>query len=111
MPNIIIGKYKFIDPDKEMYLGYGYEKDGKRALEKRCDYCGKWMTFDIKNIHLWDDNIKMGFNDVPEKIHCGSAHCIEYHRRVLAHEKAQSEMANEKGIGLFKNLLKKKVIV
>ncbi len=111
MPNIIVDRYKFVDPDKELYLGYEFEKNGKRALEKRCDYCGKWMVFDIKDIHKWGDNIKIGFNGMPEKVHCGSLHCQEYHRRVLAHERKQAEEAAERGVELFKKLKKQGMVV
>lgn len=81
-----MGSWKKIDPEKEMHLGHIHEKDGKRAHDKRCDYCGHWMAYDIKDIASWRENIKMGANDWPEKVHCGSEHCVEYHRRVLAHE-------------------------
>lgn len=83
---IQVGRWKKIDPEKEMHLGHLHEKDGHRAHDKKCDYCGRWMTYDIKSIHLWGDNVKMGFHDWPEKVHCGSQHCIEYHRRYLKHE-------------------------
>lgn len=83
---IIMGGWNKVDPDKEMHLGHLFEKDGKRAHDKRCDYCGRWMTYDLKNIHEWRENVKIGLNDWPEKVHCGSTHCVEYHRRVVANE-------------------------
>lgn len=94
MSLIIAGGWNKIDPDKEMHLGHIHEKDGKRAHDKRCDYCLKWMVYDIKDIASWKENIKMGLNDWPEKVHCGSDHCVEYHRRVIKHEekiKAQAK--------------------
>lgn len=86
MTAIITGKWNFVDPKEEKYLGYEFEKDGNRALQKRCDYCGAWTTFDIKNVHEWGSNLKMGFNGWPEKVHCGSEHCQDYHQRVVTHE-------------------------
>ena len=94
MSIIVAGKWAKVDPAKEQHLGHIFEKEGKRAHQKRCDYCGDWMTYDVKNIHEWGDNAKIGLNQWPEKVHCGSAHCIEYHRRVLKHEenvKAQAK--------------------
>lgn len=92
--SIILGGWSKVDPAKEQHLGHIFEKDGKRAHDKRCDYCGTWMTYDVKNIAMWFENIKMGLNGWPEKVHCGSSHCIEYHRRVQAHEvKVRAEAA------------------
>jgi hypothetical protein len=107
----IAGKYSKIDPDKEMHLGHQFQKeDGERSMDKRCDYCGRWMTFDCKKYESWGDNVKISFNGWPEKIHCGSLHCQEYHRRVVIHqEKLKKEMA-QRHFGLFQRLKKQGVI-
>jgi len=111
MSNLIIaGGWKKVDPDKEQHLGHIFEKDGKRAHDKRCDYCGRWMTYDIKNIHEWGSNAKMGLNDWPEKVHCGSEHCQEYHYRVIRHEekvKAQAKAAMDR---IFLSMKKQGVV-
>lgn len=89
-------RYLKIDPEAkgEMHLGHQYEKDGSRSIDKRCDYCGKWMVFDCKNYLDWGTNVKIAFNGVPEKVHCGSAHCCDYHHRVIIHqEKLKRELA------------------
>lgn len=105
-----VGNWKKIDPEKEMHLGHLYEKDGKRALDKRCDYCGRWMTFDVKNIQAWGDNVKMGHNNWPEKVHCGSEHCQYYHARVLKHEKRMEEEAKRRREAIFFKLAKKGLV-
>lgn len=110
MPNIIIDKWKLVDPNKEPYLGYEFEKDGKRVLQKRCDYCGKWITFDIRGVESWGDNVKMGFNGYPEKIHCGSLLCQDYHHRVLLQEKRDQEKWARRGERIFLDLKKAGVI-
>jgi len=106
MANIIVDKWRFIPETEELYLGYEFEKNGKRALQKRCDYCGKTMIFDIKNIESWGDNIKMGFNGWPEKIHCGNSLCQDYHRRVILHQKKEAKKWAERGKRLFFSLKK-----
>jgi hypothetical protein len=90
-----------------LYLGHQFEKNGQRAHEKRTDYCGKWITFDIKRVEDWGDNIKYGVNGQPEKIHCGSSLCQDYHHRVIAHQKRQDAMYAEQGKKLFFFLKKK----
>ena len=104
------GSWKYVDPSKEQYLGHQYEKDGKRAHDKRCDYCRVYMVFDIKNVHEWGDNMKMGFNDWPEKVHCGSSHCTEYHRRVKIHEEKQARLRAQHNTNLFFDLKRQGVI-
>jgi hypothetical protein len=111
MAIIITTKYKKIDPEKELFLGYQFEKDGNRSIDKRCDYCGKWFTFDVSECDEWGDNIQFAFNGVPEKVHCGSSHCEEYHRRVLLHQKKENEKWARLGERLFFNLKKQKIIV
>lgn len=101
MPNIIVGKYKYIDPKEERYLGHEFEKNGVRSLDKRCEYCGKWFTFDIKNVHEWGNNIRLGFNGQPEKIHCGNSLCEDYHVRVIAHERKENEKWTQRGVKLY----------
>lgn len=110
MPNIIVGRYKYVDPDKEMYLGHEFEKNGKRSLDKRCGYCGEWFTFDIKDLISWGDNIQRGFNGWPEKVHCGSEHCQEYHRRVKQHERRMLAELHERHLKLFIDLQNKGLI-
>jgi hypothetical protein len=105
-----MGGWQRVDPAKEAHLGHIHEKDGKRAHEKRCDYCRAYFTYDIKAIHLWGDNLKMGFNNWPEKVHCGSEHCQDYHHRVKLHEKRQAEaMARSTG-NLFFDLKRQGLI-
>lgn len=111
MSIILAGSWTKIDPEKEKHLGHQYEKGGMRAHEKRCDYCGRWMTFDIKSVHLWGDNMKMGFNDWPEKIHCGSEHCQDYHNRVKKHEARQAFELEQKREKLVFSLQKKGLLV
>lgn len=101
MPNIIIGKFKEVDPETELFLGHQFDRNGERAIEKKCDYCGKYFTFDVKDVESWDDNVKMGFNGYPEKVHCGSSHCEYYHYRVLAHQQRENKKWAERGKKLF----------
>lgn len=107
---IQVGKYQKIDPQKEMHLGHQYERNGERAIEKRCDYCGRYFFFDVKNIDQWGINFKLGFNDVPEKIHCGSSHCCDYHVRVLAHEQNVNKALERGGVKLYRELKQAGVI-
>lgn len=101
---IQMGRYQKIDPDKELHLGHQFEKNGERSIEKRCDYCRKYFTFDVKNIDKWDGNVKLSFNGVPEKIHCGSTHCQDYHVRVLAHEERSKKILEKSGLALYMRL-------
>lgn len=110
MARIIIGKYKAVDKDREMYLGHKHEKDGKMAHEKKCNYCGSWMCYDIRDIDSWGNNVEPGFDGRPEKIHCGSSICQDYHHRVLMHEKRQSELYAARGMDLFRKLKKQGVL-
>lgn len=110
MPIIQVGKYHKIDPNKEMHLGHQYEKNGQRAIEKRCDYCGKYFCFDVKNCDKWDSNIKISHNGVPEKIHCGSTHCQDYHIRVVAHEKKMDSIAENAGYNIYRKLVQKGIM-
>ena len=70
------GKWKTIDPDDEMHLGYQHEKNGIRHIDKRCEYCGKWISFENSKLNELDANVKVGFNGELELIHCkiGRAH-------------------------------------
>lgn len=109
--SIVIGnRWQRVDPAKEAHLGHIFERDGKRAHEKRCDYCRIYFTYDIKDIHLWGDNIKMGFNNWPEKVHCGTEHCEYYHRRVKAQEKLELERAARIGTDNFFRLKRKGIV-
>jgi len=105
------GSWKFVDPSKKPYLGYKYENNGKQAHDKRCDYCGVYMTYDIKNIAAWRENVKLGHDGWPEKVHCGSTCCVEYHRRVQAHEANQAKRVVDYNQGLFTKLKKQGVVV
>lgn len=110
MPEIIIDRWKYVDPDKRPYLGHQYEKNGKMAWHKRCEYCGVWMTFDIKNMQTLGDNLRIGHNGVPEKIHCGSSGCQDYHHRVLKHEASTLNHFNKATERMY-NRLKKQGLV
>jgi len=103
---IASGRWSKIDPEKERHLGHIYERDGRRAHDKRCDYCGKWMSYDVKNIATWGDNAKIGLNNWPEKIHCGSTHCTDYHVRVMRHEEKVKEQARRAADAMFFKLTK-----
>lgn len=104
------GRYRFISPDKKLYLGYAYEKENKLAMDKRCEYCGRYFCFDVKKCDEWRDNIKIGFGGWPEKIHCGSLHCQDYHRRVLAYQEKMQKNLEQKHFGLFQQLKRVGVI-
>lgn len=101
---IQIGKYQKIDPEKEMHLGHQYEKNGERAIEKRCEYCGRYFCFDVKDMERWGDNVKLSFNGIWEKVHCGSEHCRQYHQRVLAHEEKMKAYQEKISLRLFRDL-------
>lgn len=107
---ITAGRWTKVDPEKEKHLGHIFERDGKRSHDKRCDYCGKWMCYDVKDIHFWGDNVKIGLNDWPEKVHCGSAHCVEYHVRVLKHEETVKRQARQAADRMFSKLIKQGLI-
>lgn len=101
---ILIDKFKEVDPDKECFLGHQFEKDGTRAVDKRCDYCGKWFCFDVTKIDDWGTNIKRGFNGVLEKVHCGSEHCQDYHYRVIRHQQKMEKELEERSFSLYSSL-------
>ena len=111
MSIILAGRWTKIDPQKEPHLGHIHERDGKRAHDKRCDYCGRWMVYDLKNIADWGDNVKMGIHGWPEKVHCGSSHCTDYHNRVMKHEKDLIQRQRLAADRLFKKLKKQGVVV
>lgn len=110
MSLIVAGRWTKIDPVKEQHLGHIYEKDGKRAHDKRCDYCGKWMCYDVRDIAAWGDNVKIGLNGWPEKVHCGSDHCIEYHSRTLRHEEKLKNIVKRETDRMFFKMKKMGVI-
>ena len=115
MAIVIANKYTKVDPEKEAFLGHQYERintkgELERSVEKRCDYCGKWMCFDVRDVWKWGDNVKRAFNGLPEKVHCGSEHCKEYHARVLRHEASRLGEIARKSERLFFSLMHRKVI-
>lgn len=110
MGKIITGNFQRIDPRKEMFLGHQYEKDGIRSIDKRCDYCGKWICFDVKDPELWGTNVKIGFNGIAEKVHCGSSHCEEYHRRVIVHQQKMVKIYEAKSQAHFMRLKQKGLV-
>jgi hypothetical protein len=103
-----------VDENKELFLGHQFDNGEFRAVEKRCDYCGKWFTFDVKDITKWGNNIKTAFNGLKEKVHCDSEHCKDYHNRYLVHMiKMQKELdaqVDRNGMKMFKDLKRKGVI-
>lgn len=105
---IKVGSFTKVDPEEEMHLGHQFEKDdGRRSIEKRCDYCGKWFCFDVKQVFEWGNNVKISFNGVPEKVHCGSAHCCDYHHRVIKHQRKVKKDMIDTNERLFNKLKKK----
>lgn len=115
MALIIANKYAKVDPNRESFLGYQYERvntkgELERSVEKRCDYCGRWMCFDVRDVWKWGDNIKRAFNGLPEKVHCESEHCKEYHARVIAHEAKEATKLARQSEKLFFSLMHRKAI-
>lgn len=104
------GRWQKVDPQKERHLGHIFERDGRRSHDKRCDYCGRWMCYDLRKVAEWGDNSKIGLNNWPEKVHCGSTHCQEYHRRVLKHEKRIQADARRIADERFLRLVKKGLV-
>jgi hypothetical protein len=93
-----------VNPNKELFLGHQYDNGEKRAIEKRCDYCGRWFCFDVKDWESWGDNIKFAFNGIPEKIHCGNSLCQDYHHKVLIYQNREDEKWRKRGDKLFIDL-------
>lgn len=108
---IVANRWTKIDPQKDPHLGHMHERaGGQRSHDKRCDYCGKWIVYDVKNIAEWGDNVKIGLHRWPEKVHCGSTHCTDYHKRVLKHEEKLKEQTARASERLFLKLKKKGVL-
>lgn len=88
MPNIISSKYREIDyrslPKHQKFLGYRFQKDGKTAGDKRCDYCGKWFSWEASQMERYILDRRWNFQ-MKEPIHCGNSLCWDYHMRYLKH--------------------------
>lgn len=110
MPYIIGEKFKRVDPDKELFLGEQHERGGQRCIDKRCDYCGRWISFNVRDVWKWGDNVKRSFNGLPEKVHCGNGLCQDYHVRVLAHKQRVTREMMEAGRRHFERLKRKGLV-
>lgn len=72
------------------FLGWRFAKPGKLCGDKKCDYCGKYFSWDSANIERyilerrWEGTKK-------EPVHCNSTHCQDYHNRWLVHMKRLKE--------------------
>jgi hypothetical protein len=106
-----MGSYKYISPDKELYLGHMWTKNGKTGHDKRCDYCGKWFAYDMNDAHTWGNNRKYNkLNGRYEKIHCGSEHCKDYHEKVLFWQEKKARMDDKDMFALFTDMKNKRIL-
>lgn len=124
------GGFRALSVEEKGYLGYQYVRDGIIYGDKRCDYCGKWFSWTMKQrakyIENWNWKIEKGapvrrkndqgvveiLTDVinEEPIHCGSEHCQDYHNRVLKHEQRLASGDHEYYHELYKKMKEKKII-
>lgn len=100
-----------------LFAGHRFLLKTKLYGDKRCIYCGKWFHWKDTDYHSWikSNNIDTtNVDDVLEPLHCGSAHCEEYHRRYLKHQeliKKEEEADLDRKINvLFKKLKKEGLI-
>lgn len=82
--SIHVGKFEEIDPVKNRFLGYRFARNGKVCGDKKCDYCGRWFSWDISNVEKYI--LERRWNDVKgEPVHCNNSLCQDYQNRWIKH--------------------------
>ena len=110
--NIIVDRYKDVDPVAPRYLGERVQKRGRLCGQKRCDYYGEYFHWDSANKEKYilsrNWNFKKG-----EPYHCGNSRCEDYHRRWLRHQERlmnEPDYMQQHSMNLFKQLKKRRFV-
>jgi hypothetical protein len=131
--NTPTGKMQFLDKDTKGKLIDSRAKDshsveiegdsrfcGKRFVlatklygDKRCLYCGKWFHWKDTDYQTWvkTKNIdRLNNDDNVEPLHCGSAHCEEYHYLCIKAEESRLERTNPEAYKVYKSMQKQGLV-
>ena len=120
-----MGKFKFIDKDERgkiidsprkssksvevegdsRFCGKRFYLGGKLYGDKRCLYCGVWFHWKDTDYQTWvkTGNIdRLNIDDTIEPLHCGSAHCTDYHHIFIKAEEQRLQISDPEKFRLYK---------
>ena len=110
MAHIIGQSYADIDPlDRSIgkpFLGHKHVKGDDMAHEIRCTYCGKWVTYHMKDIWRYINEERWDFRH-DRLMHCGNSMCRDYHDLVMQDKREKLAEMERESPKLYFNLKKK----